>query len=66
MNNLIVSNLVDGKVPAGESCFASDICNLKKSACNGDGCKVCDGKTIDRPMSCGGARFFEMMFKCKG
>lgn len=57
-NELIVSNLHDGDVPAGESCFASDECTFKHYACNGHGCPVADGRTRDEPFSCGQARAF--------
>lgn len=60
VNTLPVSNLVYGSIPAGESCFASSACEVKHMACNGNGCPVSDGKTIDRCFSCATVRLFEL------
>lgn len=54
----LVSNLVNGDVPAGQSCFASHRCTLKHYACNGHGCPVADGRRVAHPFSCANARAY--------
>lgn len=54
----LVSNLVNGDVPAGQCCFASHRCTLKHYACNGHGCPVADGRRVAHPFSCAHARAY--------
>lgn len=54
-------NLVNGNVPAGESCFWSERCDMKHEVNAGTGCPVADGRTHNVPFSCGEARLAEMM-----
>jgi hypothetical protein len=58
-NERLVSNLVDGLVPAKKSCFASDLCEFKRMAFNGAGCPVADGRIQEQRFSCELARSFE-------
>jgi hypothetical protein len=53
-------NLVNGLVPAGESCFASNVCELKYC---GEACPVCDGKTQAVDFSCGFARALKIAYR---
>jgi hypothetical protein len=57
------SNLVNGRVPAGESCFYSSYCKEKEVVCNGTGCPVADGETIESEFSCALARMAELIHK---
>lgn len=57
------SNLVNGRIPAGQSCFFSDYCKEKETVCNGQGCPVADSKTINNEFSCGLARMAELIHK---
>lgn len=45
-----------GRIPSGCSCIYSHDCELKHDACNGEGCRVADGRISDKPFSCGYAR----------
>jgi len=57
------NNLINGYIPKGESCFASDFCLFKFNACNGNGCPVCNGKIHHIDFSCGAARLFALFDK---
>jgi len=50
--------LIEGRIPKGITCDYSSRCKFKVSACNNQGCRVCDGKTVDYPVSCAIARGF--------
>ena len=63
MFNELTSNLVEGRILAGESCFFSNYCKEKKTICNGQGCPVADGKTTKEDFSCGLARMVEVICK---
>lgn len=52
--------LVNGNIPAGETCSFSDECYFKEIACNGEGCPVAENCTVDYDFSCGAARFFNL------
>lgn len=54
----IRAQLVDGKIPAGETCAASPYCRFKTQASNGQGCPVADGRVSHKPFSCGAARLY--------
>lgn len=63
MTKELKSNLVNGRIPAGESCFYSNYCKEKEIACNGTGCPVADNKTSKIDFSCGLARMAALIYK---
>jgi len=56
-----MSILINGKIPAGVSCPYSYECEFKYVACNGEGCPVTEGNTVDHDFSCGAARLFALI-----
>jgi len=59
-----MSKLVNGRIPANTSCPYSDECgSVKNTACNGKGCPVSEGQTIESDFSCGAARLLDMVNK---
>lgn len=56
-----MSNLINGRVPAGESCFFSERCDLKGELNDWTGCPVADGRTHNVPFSCALARLADLM-----
>ncbi len=57
------SNLIKGRIPAGESCFLSVHCKEKDTVCNGQGCPVADDKTTSVEFSCALARMAAFIYK---
>lgn len=58
-----MTQLNKGKIPKGVTCPYSDDCgSCKVTACNGNGCPVAYGKTIEHDFSCAAARGFDMIF----
>lgn len=56
-----MSNLINGNVTAGESCFHSERCDTKVEVNDGAGCPVADGRTHTVPFSCALARLADLM-----
>jgi hypothetical protein len=57
----LMNVLVDGFFPKDITCPFSDECPFKSMACNGNGCPISDGNTVDYKFSCGAARLFDLL-----
>jgi hypothetical protein len=57
----LMNVLVGGFIPENTTCPYSDECTFKYTACNGEGCPVSNGDTVDYKLSCGAARLFVLL-----
>jgi len=58
------TKLINGRIPPNTTCSYSNKCGrFKITACNGEGCPVCDGKTTDHEFSCSISRLFVIQEK---